>query len=1065
MNNIVIDQGARDKIKYELGINLLVEAGAGSGKTTSLVERMVQLICTRTCTIDQIVAITFTKKAADELKVRFQSKLEKTWKEEQNDDVKYYLSEAIQNIERCFLGTVHSFCAKLLRERPIEANLDLAFTELEEAADTELLEEAWHIFLQKLQNEQSSLLEEMNQLGFSVANLFENLCQMKEYPDVEWVHDNTAEKPELVSAYHSLMAVMNEAKGSISKREPERGYDSLQTAIINANKKNRFLNPSKDKEIISLFELFDKNLKPTLNRWNTNEDAKYYEEKINEVVDKYIKPLLQEWKEYCHPKVVSFLQEGMQTYIQLKKERSLLNFQDLLLNAANLLRENAEVRQYFQTKYRCLLVDEFQDTDPIQAEIMFYLTSEDPAEKIWTKCKPKNGSLFVVGDPKQAIYRFRRADIDTYNRVKKLIEEHGGKVLQLTMNFRTVDAVTEELNKVFHSHLPEAATLYQAAYHPLHSFNKVNGAALAGIKKLTVPAEVTKKDDIIDIDSEQIASAIGQLISQGYNPRDFMVLTRYTEGIAIYAEKIEANGIPVSISGEVIIGEMREFQELCILLQTFIDPTDEVSLLATLRGIFFGISDDELFQWKMNGGVFSLYSEIPATLSVKVRDKLESAISKLREYQKWVRVYSPTIAIEKITEDTGLYILLIQNQRNKQIYKSLLQIFEGLRKREMDGQSTYKQVFELLTEMVYNKTTVINIEEEADAVRVMNVHKAKGLEAKIVFLAHPFKLVDPESFLSKHIKREGYTSKGYFSFTVKKGFQSKDIALPKDWADYKKEELQYLNAEELRILYVAATRPEMALIISSSAKSDKKNPWNLLFEIENIEEFPIQEIDMEVVVRELEEVNKTNYQSQTSELQAWVEGRKEKSYDYWSPTKEKDYSKVVTIEREEGGGKNWGTIIHQVYEKVVKGNDVTNYIPSLLNQFDFPLEKETEVRQAIDALKRSDFWSELPSAELVLTEVPFTITVSKDNHLYEWIDSSGNSSHPYIVKGVIDLIYNINGVWKIVDYKTDNPADPEHFKLLADFYHDQISFYKLAWEEMTGEKVVSEKLFFVKENI
>jgi ATP-dependent helicase/nuclease subunit A len=1065
MTNTVIDELARDKIKFELGINLLVEAGAGSGKTTSLVERMVQLISTGTCKIDQMAAITFTKKAADELKVRFQSKLEKAWKEEQRPDVKHDLSEALQNIERCFLGTVHSFCAKLLRERPIEANLDLAFKELEESADTEVMEEAWQLFLQKLQNEQSPKLEEMNELGLSVENLFKNLCQMKEYPDVEWVQDITAEKPDLTSAYHSLMAVVKEAQGSIPEQEPERGYDALQTAILTANKKNRFLDLSKDNQIISLFELFDKNLKPTQNRWNSKEDAKYYFEKTNEVVEMYSKPLLEKWREYCHPKVVSFLQEGMQTYIQLKKERSLLNFQDLLLNVANLLHENAEVRQYFQTKYKCLLVDEFQDTDPIQAEIMFYLTSEDPTEKIWTKCKPKNGSLFVVGDPKQAIYRFRRADIDTYNRVKQLIEEHGGEVLQLTMNFRTVDAVTEELNKVFQAHLPEAATIYQASYHPLHSFKKGNGTDLAGIKKLTVPAEISKKDDVIDMDSDQIAIAIKQLISQGYAPRDFMVLTRYTEGIATYAQKIEAKGIPVSISGEVIIGEMREFQELCILLKTFIDPTDEVSLLATLRGIFFGISDNELYQWKMNGGVFSLYSEIPQTLHAEVRDKWEAALSKLRVYQKWVRIYSPTIAIEKIIEDTGFYVLLIQNKQNKQVYKSLLQIVEALRKCEMDGQSTYKQVFELLMEMVYNKTIVINIEEEADAVRVMNVHKAKGLEAKIVFLAHPLKLVDPESFLSKHIKREDHVSKGYFSFTVKKGYQTKPIALPKDWADYKKEELHYLHAEELRILYVAATRPEMALIISSSAKSDNKNPWSLLFEIENMEEFALQEFDEEAIEQEWKEVNKTDYQSQIGNQQAWVEGRKEKSFDYWSPTKEKDYSKVVTIEREEGGGKNWGTIIHKVYEKVVNGNDVTNYIPSLLNQFDLPMEKETEVSQAIGALKGSDFWSELPSAEMVLTEVLFTLSVAKDHPLYELVNSSGEAGHPYIVKGVIDLIYKINGAWKIVDYKTDHPADPEHFTLLKDFYHDQISFYKQAWEEMTGEKVESAKLFFVMKNI
>ena len=396
--------------------------------------------------IDEIVAITFTRKAADELKVRFQSKLEQTWKTEKNHDTKMRLSVALQNVERCFIGTVHAFCAKLLRERPIEAKLDIAFTELEEADDRDLLEEAWQLYLQSLLNEQSPLLDEMTELGISIADLLKNLCAMKDYYDVEWVKER-ASKPELLASYKRLMDLVMEAKPSVPDEVPEKGYDSLQNAIVTAYKKNRFLDSSRDKEVISLFELFDKKLKPTYIRWDSKETAKFYEAKFNALVEDEIRPLLQGWREYCHPKVVSFLQEAMKTYMQLKKERSLLNFQDLLLYTAALLRDNGEVRQYFQGKYKVLLIDEFQDTDPIQAEIMFYLTSEDNTERVWTKCRPKNGSLFVVGDPKQAIYRFRRADIDIYNGVKQLIEKHGGEVLQLTMNFRTVDSVTEELNE------------------------------------------------------------------------------------------------------------------------------------------------------------------------------------------------------------------------------------------------------------------------------------------------------------------------------------------------------------------------------------------------------------------------------------------------------------------------------------------------------------------------------------------------------------------------------------------------------------------------------------------
>ena len=198
-------------------------------------------------------------------------------------------------------------------------------------------------------------------------------------------------------------------------------------------------------------------------------------------------------------------------------------------------------------------------------------------------------------------------------------------------------------------------TVYQAAYQPLHSYKKAEGQKFSGIKKLTVPADVTKKEDMMDGDADQIAAAISDLINKGYSARDFMVLTRYNEGIATYAERIEDQGIPVSISGEVIIGEMREFQELCILLQTFIDPTDEVSFVAALRGIFFGVNDEELYQWRIHGGRFSLYSEIPQTLPDSLKEKFALVLEKLRQYQKWVRMYSPLVAIDNIIEDVGFY--------------------------------------------------------------------------------------------------------------------------------------------------------------------------------------------------------------------------------------------------------------------------------------------------------------------------------------------------------------------------------------------------------------------------
>jgi ATP-dependent helicase/nuclease subunit A len=1057
MSKEIVDQAAREKIKLDLQTNFLVEAGAGSGKTTSLVDRMVNLIYTGTGKMEHMVAITFTRKAADELKVRFQSVLEKTWQTEQDDVIRGRLAEALQNIERCFLGTVHSFCARLLRERPIEANLDLDFKELEESDDIQLLEEAWSIYLQELQDNQPHKLQEMEDIGISVDELFQCLRDLKEYPDVEWIVGSVS-KPDVTSAFHSFMNLVKEASRAFPEKEPDKGYDTLQKAIVTAIQKERFTDLSQEKNLISILSLFDKKLKVTQNRWGSKEDAKIYEEKISATFDAVIKPLIQEWKEYCHPIINDFLHGAILQYSQLKKERSLLNFQDLLIQSSALLKTSSEVREYFQEKYRFLLVDEFQDTDPIQAEIMFYLTGENVEETVWTRCRPKAGSLFVVGDPKQAIYRFRRADIDTYNRVKELIVEHGGEILQLTMNFRTLDSITQGLNTVFHRYLPEKETVYQAAYRPLDSFHEDEGGNWTGLKQLVVPSEFTKKEEIIVEDARNIAKVIQQQMKQGVSAKDFMVLTRYNDGISTYAEEIETAGIPVSISGEVIIGETREFQELNILLKTFIDPTDQVSLAAVLRGIFFGFSDNELYQWKKENGYFSIYANIPNTLSDKVKQKFEMTMGKLQTYQNWIQQYAPTVAIEKVMEDIGFYPLLLKNNRGKRTYKSLLQIISALREQESKGNSTFKQIFERLTELVYEKTVVLNIEEDADAVRIMNVHKAKGLEAPIVFLAHPNKLVKPEAFVNKHIKREDHFSQGYYTFSIRNGFQEKELGIPKDWATVKEEELRYLTEEELRIIYVAATRAEKTLILSSSAKNNNKNPWNLLFEIENIE-------SIEPAVEEANQaqtpimITLNDFKEKTGDRLSWIEESKVKSYEHWSPTKDKDYSSVVTIEREEGGGMIWGTVVHEVLEKVVKGQNVSHYISASLEKNDIAPEKEEEVIDILRKFQQTDIWDGVTKAEAVLTEVPFTKKIVKGEPLSKWLEDM--ESNTVLVKGVIDLIFKTKDGWVLVDYKTDRPTNNEDFERLAHFYSSQIQFYKEIWETLTGEKVVDEKLYFV----
>ena len=165
--------------------------------------------------------------------------------------------------------------------------------------------------------------------------------------------------------------------------------------------------------------------------------------------------------------VLKAIRPAVEIYDRLRRDAGLLNFQDLLLAAARLLRENPAIRTYFRKRFTHLLIDEFQDTDPIQAEVMMLLAADDPTETDWRRCRPVSGSLFVVGDPKQSIYRFRRADIVTYNEVKRIIEETGGEVVSLTANFRATAPLVEWVNSTFSDRFPAAATEVAPAYSPL----------------------------------------------------------------------------------------------------------------------------------------------------------------------------------------------------------------------------------------------------------------------------------------------------------------------------------------------------------------------------------------------------------------------------------------------------------------------------------------------------------------------------------------------------------------------------------------------------------------------
>jgi len=1078
----LIDRKARDKIMKEINRNILVEASAGSGKTSSLIHRMAALLKSGKFKVDEITAITFTRKAAIELKERFQQKIEDSFRETEDEKEKGYLREALSNLEQCYLGTIHSFCARLLRERPIEAGLDPEFAELDDLDDTLLKEEAWERYLLNLKIEESPSLIHLEELGIKPSELTDCYKTVCTYPEVKPFFP-VSPKPNIKEAVKEIISFSDEASQYIPDEEPKMGYDKLQEAVLSVKRMKGFYDYIKeDYNKIKLLENFSNSEKVILNRWTSKEKAKEYRDSIVlELQEKVINPTLQQWREYCYADTIKFVLPAVEYYHQLRQKVSMLNFQDLLLKTSRLLRDYPEVRQYFQKKYKCLLVDEFQDTDPIQAEIIFYLTGLDIYEKNWQKLIPRPGSLFVVGDPQQSIYRFRRADIAIYNLVKGLIEKSGGQVLTLQANFRSLHSIGSYLNPIFEELFSSGQGKFQAVYSPMQTVWQDNPQYFSGVRQMTI-SKGSNKSDTIRQDAQSIARIIRDMVDKGFKLvrteeeiktetsasatyKDFMILLRYKGGMDIYARTLAEYGIPFTVSGYTSLNESHQIKELLKLFRLMRDIENQVLIIAVLRGIFFGFSDDDLYQFKEAGGEFDFYEKIPEKLNLKLRENFDRAFCRLRQFHLWTQKLSPVTAMEKIITDSGLLSHSCLEGYNLNKCGELYFILERLRKAEAGEVIGFASMVDQLVKMLE-----AGIEEELDilteenTVRMMNLHKAKGLESLVVFLAISYNSTTHEP--TYYIERTGQEPYGHFLVCRSNAYnKGKRLAQPKNWEDYCQLEASYNEAEGLRLLYVAATRAKNLLVISSlNHQSNKSNPWLPL--LKNIgEEMNITVPEAGLPKAEVKEKESLldDYKKIQKECGQWTKDLSKSSYCEKKPTDFKDEEKHRKIATVDVGGTAWGSAVHRIFDYLIK-EDPDEQLLSLhageaLEKQGIPPKRKVELEELVQKFKKSDLYQRLKKAKLKYSEVPFTINIEPTHSLYTELNRQ--DSRPIILSGTIDLVFKEADGWVVIDYKTDRPKNEKDYPKLVEVYQKQITIYSQVWQEITGEQVKQSSIYFV----
>ncbi|MTI83940.1 MAG: hypothetical protein FH756_08530 [Firmicutes bacterium] len=619
---------------------------------------------------------------------------------------------------------------------------------------------------------------------------------------------------------------------------------------------------------------------------------------------------------------------------------------------------------------------------------------------------------------------------------------------------------------------------YQADFTSMDTVRQnVNGKA-CGVKTITIPKiKSHKKEQISLVDAGRIGHWIRWAIDGGIslcrtdseleaeltgNPRpaDFMILLRYKAHMDLYARALEEQGIPFRIAGGDGFSNSVEMAEVLKILRAIIDPDDPVLLVAALRGSLFGISDNQLWHFKQAGGRFNIYSDIPSGLNDDDKDVFEWAFNMFRQFREWTITLPASAAMQNIMRELGIISHALTGELGKSRSGHLLQSQEFLAAAERSGITSFYSLVEYLTLLMESGVEEeINIAPwEDDAVRLMNLHKAKGLEAPVVFLANPGKNVKWPPTM--HINRVGdSTPRGYFVIQKQKSFNKETLGQPVTWDRYCQIEQQYLDAEETRLIYVAATRAKNLLVVSTYPGKPDLSAWHPfnghfagvseLEDVSGTDSGPTGEEGIEISLEDLDEA-KGGFLGPRNPMN-------EPSYNVAAVTELVKGKSGGPARQRTGRGQSWGRVMHRVLEACAEKvpSNLELFVENILAEEERDAGEKTEVLNLVNGILKSSLWKRMLKSEKRFVEVPLSVKVETGEYGF---------TTETIVSGAIDLVFLEDGGWVLVDYKTDTVEDNDMLAELVEYYTPQVQMYKNFWEEMVGKKVKETGFYFTNLN-
>jgi ATP-dependent helicase/nuclease subunit A len=833
------DASARDRIATDLDANLFVEAGAGAGKTTSLVGRIVALV-TAGVEIGAIAAITFTEKAAAELRHRLRRDLAIALAGHTAESVTTArLQAALDTLDHAPIGTLHAFARRLLNDYPVQAGLPPGFDVLDELESQLAFEERWEALLDRVLDEPappggvveggSELIElcsldrfRVDRGGRRVAlgfhenwDLVADRVDRSDPPpwrlDVEpFVRDvfalcSTTVPPE--DAQAERLARLHELATSI---DGEASLGDRIAGLVQLEDRCEKVKRTGSRKVWQ-----DAGLDP-----DGLDDLRHRELALAERA----RDLLQSVRARRVRVLGALIGRWVLAAAEARAAEGAVEFHDLLVLARRLVTGHPAVRADLHRRYQRILLDEFQDTDPIQLEIAVRLTAapDDPAQDgDWTRLRPQPGRLFIVGDPKQSIYRFRRADIAQYMRAAGQI---GADTEVLSANFRSARPILDWVNHVFEP-LIEHRDAIQPAYQALDACRPQHlehgSVTVFGVDEHTDLASGRRAEELRRREAADAADAVATALSEGWavtddpvpgstvepptrvlrpcRPGDITILLPARTSLAALEAALRDRGIPYRAENSSVVYTTFEIRHLMLALRAVDDATDQLALIAALRSPLYGCSDVELYEWKAAGGAWSIWWEPPSELTDHPVATSLAHLRSLAERSSWM---PPADVLAALVDERRVLDAALDTPDARDVWRRVRYVIDQARAWSDaggHGLRRYLAWVHLLASESRNADTILP-EHDDDAVRVMTIHAAKGLEFPITVL----------SGLTTKPMRSYANSVVWHAGTWTISSKHDDEI----YDDFKPLDEQMSDAERRRLLYVACTRAIDHLVVS-----------------------------------------------------------------------------------------------------------------------------------------------------------------------------------------------------------------------------------------------------------